>query len=60
MAANKKLTKIIKGRKIKAVRQRGALLTLDFADRSYLEIKLLEATSSVMLRDKHKVLEYAD
>jgi hypothetical protein len=60
MAANKKLTKVIKGRQIKAVHQRGALLMLDFTDGSCMEIKLYEPTSSVMVRDKDKVLEYAD
>ncbi len=60
MAANKKLTSLIKGRKVKAVRQTGAVLLLDFDDGSTMQIKLLEATSSVMVRDKKKVLEYVD
>ncbi len=60
MAANKKLTSIIKGRTIKSVRQSGPVLLLDFDDGSTMQIKLMEATSSVMLRNKKKEIEYVD
>ncbi len=60
MAANQKLTAILAGRTVKAVRQRGDVFDLDFTDGSTLEIRLAEATSCVMLRDARKELEYAD
>lgn len=60
MAANKKLSALLKGRKVKSVRQREAILLLDFHDGSTMQIKLFEATSSVMVRNKKKELEYAD
>jgi hypothetical protein len=45
---------------IKAVRQQDTTFDLDFTDGSTLEIQTAEATSSVMLRDRNHVLEYAD
>ncbi len=60
MAANKKLTGVIAGRKVKAVRQTGALMQVDFEDGSTMEIQLKEATSSVMVRDGAQNMEYAD
>ena len=47
-------------RTVRKVRQSGAVLKLDFVDRTTAEIDLAEATSSVMLRDADGVLEYAD
>ena len=47
-------------RTIRAVRQQGTSMKLDFNDNSTAAIKLAEATSSVMLRDKENKLEYAD
>ena len=49
-----------KSGEIKGVRQSGTTLTLDFEDGSSLAITMEEATSSVMVRDKNKTLEYAD
>lgn len=46
--------------KVKAVRQQGTTLNLDLEDGSTVEIPTAEETSSVMLRDKNGVLEYAD
>jgi hypothetical protein len=60
MAANQKLTHVIAGRAISAVRQEAAVLHLDFADGSSLQVKLADPASSVMLRDKDGKLEYAD
>lgn len=60
MASNHKLTGVIAGRTVKAVRQAGDVLNLDFEDGSTLQIQLKEATSSVMVRDKENKLEYAD
>lgn len=48
------------GGTIKAVRQQDTRLDLDFDDGSTLEITTAEATSSVMVRDKNHVMEYAD
>jgi len=45
---------------IKAVRQQGTALDLDFASGGTLAIPLAEETSSVMVRDKNGVMEYAD
>jgi hypothetical protein len=42
------------------VRQSGELMSLDFTDNTSAEIKLAEATSSVILRDGKGQLEYAD
>jgi hypothetical protein len=51
---------ILTNHTIKAVRQAGTTMNLDFSDNSSVAIKLAEATSSVMLRDKENKLEYAD
>ncbi len=48
------------GGTVKAVRQQDTRLDLDFEDGSTLELTTAEATSSVMVRDKNHVLEYAD
>ena len=48
------------GHTIQKVRQRGAIINLDFTDDNSAIINLAEATSSVMLRDRAGVLEYAD
>lgn len=48
------------GGKVKAVRQAGTTLDLDFEAGGTLEIPLAEETSSVMVRDKNNVMEYAD
>ncbi len=48
------------GGTVKAVLQGGTTMTLQFEDGSDMNIPLAEATSSVMLRDKNSVMEYAD
>jgi len=48
------------GGTVSKVRQEGTTLSLDFTDGSSWAIETAEATSSVMLRDKNHVLEYAD
>lgn len=53
-------TDALLNRTIKAVRQQSTNINLDFTDNSSAAITLAEATSSVMLRDKDKQLEYAD
>src|SRR5215470_10181478 len=53
-------TDSIAGRTVKSVRQKATEFDLDFADGTTAKITLAEATSSVMLRDKASVLEYAD
>jgi hypothetical protein len=60
MHANQKLTSVIAGRAVSAVRQEGPTLDIDFSDGSTLQIKLADPASSVMLRDKVGKLEYAD
>ncbi len=48
------------GSAIAAVRQQNTTLHLDFADGQTLAIQTAEPTSSVMVRDKNHVMEYAD
>lgn len=45
---------------VKGVRQAGTTLDLDFDNGSTMTIPLAEETSSVMVRDKNHVMEYAD
>ncbi len=45
---------------VHAVRQAGTTLTLDFEGGSSMQPVTAEATSSVMVRDRSHVLEYAD
>lgn len=51
---------LLLNRTVDKVRQSGTVMNLDFKDGSSAEIKLAEATSSVMLRDKDDNMEYAD
>ena len=60
MATNQKLTEVIKGRAVANVGQTDEELTIQFADGSIMHIKLAEPTSSVMVRDGHNKMEYAD
>ncbi len=48
------------GRTVKGVYQADTLMDLTFTDRTTGRIKLAEATSSVILRDKDGNFEYAD
>ncbi len=48
------------GGKIKAVRQQDTTLNLDLENGNTLSVTTAEATSSVMVRDKNHVMEYAD
>ncbi len=50
----------VSGQTIKAVRQQDTTLSLDFENGTSLDIQTAEATSSVMVRDKNHVMEYAD
>ena len=50
----------ITGRAVNRVRQAGNTMNIDFADGTSLAVALAEPTSSVMLRDKNGVMEYAD
>lgn len=45
---------------VKAVRQAGTTLCLDYENNTTLQITTAEATSSVMVRDSRHVMEYAD
>jgi hypothetical protein len=48
------------GGTIAKVRQQDTQLALDCEDGATMLIQLAEATSSVMVRDQHHTLEYAD
>lgn len=48
------------GSPIRAVRQAGTTLCLDLADNASLQITTAEETSSVLVRDSHHALLYAD
>jgi len=48
------------GGTIKAVRQQGTALALDFEAGGTMEVPLAEETSSVMVRGKDGTMEYAD
>ncbi len=48
------------GHTVKAVQQAGTTMDLNFTDNSTGRIRLAEATSSVLLRDKDGNFEYAD
>ena len=50
----------VSGQTIKAIRQQDTTLSLDFENGTSLNIQTAEATSSVMVRDKNHVMEYAD
>jgi hypothetical protein len=60
MTSNAKLTRTISQRVVKKARQDAATLYLDFVDGSTMQIKLAGPTSSVMVRNKDSVIEYAD
>ena len=60
MTANHKLTSTIQGRVVKSVQQSDTDMVIQFEDGSTLHIKLAEATSSVMVRDRDNAMEYAD
>ena len=47
-------------RVIKTIRQKGTAMHIDFTDGTTAEPVLAESMSSVMLRDKAGVMEYAD
>ncbi len=47
-------------RTVEVVHQQDDVMIIGFTDRSSVEIKLAEATSSVLLRDSHGAFEYAD
>jgi hypothetical protein len=53
-------TDALLGRTVKTVHQSDAIMDMTFTNSSTGRIKLAEATSSVILRDKDGNLEYAD
>jgi hypothetical protein len=59
MATNEPLTKLLAGRKVDSVRQRGAELDIDFEDGSTLSLKLSGPTQSVTLTNEKDKQEYA-
>jgi len=50
----------VTGGTVKAVRQSGTTLALDFAPSGTMEITTAEETSCIMVRDKSGAMEYAD
>ena len=48
------------GQTVKAIRQKDTSFYVDFADGTTATLPLAEAMSSVLLRDKDDILEYAD
>ena len=48
------------GQRVRKVRQAGALMHMDFADKTSVALPLAGATASVLLRDGNGVFEYAD
>jgi hypothetical protein len=60
MATQQQLTKLLQGRVIDSVRQRGNELDIDFEDGSTLSLKLSAPTQSVTLTSEDDKTEYAD
>lgn len=50
----------IAGKVVVTIKQQALDFEIQFGDGSLLKVKLAEETSSVMLRNKEEVLEYAD
>lgn len=59
MATNTKLTGLLKGRKVDSVRQREAVLDIDFEDGSTLTIILSTSSKSVTLQNDDGKEEYS-
>ena len=60
MATNQPLSKLLKGRAVDSVRQRGAELDIDFADGSTLSIKLAGPTQNLKLVSDDDKVEYTE
>ncbi len=60
MATNAQLTRLIGGRSVESVRQRGPELDIDFTDGSTLSLKLAGPTGSVQLTSSDDKSEYSD
>ena len=60
MATNQPLTKLLQGRAVDSVRQRGTELDIDFKDGSTLTITLAAPFGSVKLVSDDEKTEYAD
>ncbi len=58
MATNQKLTKVLEGRTVSSVRQRGAELDIDFTDGSTLSVKLEGTSDSVTVTNDNDQVEY--
>jgi hypothetical protein len=59
MATNEKLTKVLEGKKIDSVRQRGSELDIDFTDGTTLSVKLSGATGSITVSGENDTTIYA-
>lgn len=60
MATHQQLSKLLKGRVIDSVRQRGAELDIDLEDGSTLTLKLAAATQSVTLTSSDDKTEFSE
>lgn len=60
MATNAALTKVLAGKKVDSVRQRGATLDIDFEDGSTLTVTLSAATGAVTLTGDDDVVKYKE
>jgi hypothetical protein len=60
MATQQQLSKLLNGRVVDSVRQRGAELDIDFEDGSTLSLKLSAPTQSVTLTSEDDKTEYAE
>ena len=58
MATNQELTKRLEGLEVDSVRQRGAVLDIDFTDGSTLEIKLAGEHASLKLTSDDDKVEF--
>lgn len=60
VARNEPLSKLLAGREVDSVRQRGAELDIDFTDGSTLSVRLAGPAGNVTLVDDDEKKEYFD
>jgi hypothetical protein len=60
MATNERLTKVLEGRIVDGIRQRGAELDIDFEDGSTLSIKLVSEHGSIKVTAEDDSTEYSN
>ena len=60
MATQQQLSKLLSGRTVDSVRQRGVELEIDFEDGSTLSLKLTAPTQSITLTSEDDETEFAE